>query len=98
MYGTVARLRAKPGRAGDLRALMEEWDRDMKPRVPGAERSLVYRLDADEDAFIVAAAFRDRKSYLANADNPDQDKWYRRLRECLDSDPEWMDGEIVHAS
>lgn len=95
MYGTVARFRAKPGRVGDLIALMEEWNRDFKPLVRGAMAGYTYRLDRDPDEMIMTAAFADKESYLANAASPDQDKWYRRFRELIEADPEWNDGEIL---
>ena len=40
----------------------------------------------------------DRDAYRANASDPEQDRWYRRMREHLDADPEWTDGELVYAS
>ena len=49
------------------------------------------------DELILVAVFRDRESYRANADDPEQDKWYRQLREHLQADPEWTDGEVVFA-
>lgn len=95
MYGTVARFRAKPGRAGDIVALMEEWSRDFKPKVRGATAGYVYRLDADPNEMIMTAAFADKDSYVANASSPEQDKWFRRFRELIEADPEWSDGEII---
>ncbi|MFA5891744.1 MAG: hypothetical protein WDA27_12460 [Actinomycetota bacterium] len=95
MYGTVARFHAKPGRAGDLAALMDEWDRDFKPLVRGAMAGYVYRLDKDPDEMIMTAVFQDKETYLANAASPAQDKWFQRFRELIDGDPEWNDGEIL---
>lgn len=98
MYGTVARARVKQGRLDDVIALMQEWDRDFAPKIKGAKAGYLYRLDADPNAVIMVAIFEDKASYTANADNPEQDKWFRRLRDNLEADPEWSDGEIVHAS
>lgn len=97
MYGTVARFRAKAGREADIRALFEEWDRDFKPKVKGALKGYLYKLDADPNAFMMCAVFQDKDSYLANAGNPEQDKWFRRFREHIEADPEWNDGEIVYS-
>lgn len=97
MYGTVARIKVKPGRWDDLLAVYDEWDRDLRPNVAGAVAAYLYKLDKDPNAAIMAAVFADKDSYDANADDPEQDKWYRRFRDCLDADPEWMDGEIVRS-
>jgi hypothetical protein len=38
--------------------------------------------------------FTSKESYLANANSPEQDAFYRRLRACLEADPEWIDGSF----
>lgn len=95
MYGTVAFVKAKPGTEAELRALNDEWERDFKPRVKGAMSGTIYRLDADPNSYIMTAVFADKASYEANANDPEQDKWYQRWRELLVDDPVWHDGEIV---
>jgi quinol monooxygenase YgiN len=95
MYGTVATIKVKPGRDEELLALLDEWNRDYRPKVKGAMGGTVYRLDADPNTFIMTAVFQDKATYEANADSPEQDKWYQRLRSTLTADPDWHDGEIV---
>ncbi len=41
------------------------------------------------------AVFEDKASYEANADNPEQHKWFGSLRDLLTEDPAWEDGEYV---
>lgn len=94
MFGTVAKVRVAPDKFDDLTAILAEWERDFRPKVRGAMGSVAYRLDADPDTVILCAVFEDRAAYEANADNPEQDKWYRRFRACLAADPEWMDGAV----
>ncbi|MCX2726790.1 hypothetical protein OO015_04680 [Thermomicrobium sp. 4228-Ro] len=43
------------------------------------------------------ATFDDRESYRRNADDPEQDRWYRALRALLSEDPYWEDGEVMQA-
>jgi quinol monooxygenase YgiN len=95
MYGTVAHMRLKPGSAPALMALMEDWGRDRKPHVAGAIGSYVLRPDNRPGEAVVVAIFTDRAAYQANAEDPEQDRWYRRLREHLEADPTWEDGEIT---
>jgi quinol monooxygenase YgiN len=94
MYGTIARLRAKPG-AHEL--LMDVGTQDPVRRVPGFVTRHIYRSDADPNEYWLTVVFESREAYLANAASPAQDASYRRLREFLASDPEWHDGEIVSA-
>lgn len=95
MYGTVARARVKAGRFEDLRGIFEEWERDRKPKVKGAVAGYVYRLDSDPNTIFLTAVFESKDLYIANAGDPEQDKWFRRMRECLEADPDWNDGEII---
>lgn len=92
MYGTIARVRVKPGRVEDLRALVTEYD-DLG--IPGFVASFLYQADADPDELWLAVAFVDRESYRLNAEDPAQDKRYREMRDLLEADPEWHDGAII---
>lgn len=95
MYGTLGRLKIKPGSFDDLVALNDEWLRDFKPKVEGFVASYIYRLDRDPNEVVMVAVFKDKQTYTDNADDPEQDKWFQRMRELMTSDPEWMDGEIL---
>ena len=53
------------------------------------------RPDGRPGELIGVAVFEDKASYQANADDPEQERWYFRLRELLEDDPEWEDGEYV---
>jgi hypothetical protein len=74
---------------------MDEWDRERKPKVRGAIGGYLFKPDKRSGELIGVAVFRDRQSYQANAQDPEQDRWYRRFREHLTADPEWEDGEIL---
>ncbi len=97
MYGTVARMHPKPGHEQTLIELNDEWQRERKPKVKGALGAYVLRPDNKPDEMILMAIFEDRQTYRANAEDPEQDRWFRRLREHLQADPEWEDGEIMAA-
>jgi quinol monooxygenase YgiN len=92
MYGTIARIKAKEGALDEI-ARMESG---RQPK--GAVSSYVFQSDENADELWLVAIFEDKESYLANADSPEQDNEYRRLRLLLKIDPEWHDGEIVFAA
>jgi len=92
MYGTIARMQAKPGAEGQFLALSKEFE-GMK--IPGHQGTYIYRSEADPNTFWMAVAFADKASYEANARDPEQDKRYQQMRALLAADPEWHDGEIV---
>ena len=92
MYGTVARMRVKPGHDAQMRALNEERQQNPADGFVGA---YVLRSDADPQEHWIVAVFRDRDVYRRNAEDPATDAQYRRMREHLEADPEWHDGEII---
>lgn len=95
MYGTIARLKLKPGQEAGMREYFAYWQRERQPQVPGALAAYVYQLDDDPQTWMMAVVFRDRESYRRNADSPEMEADYQRLRSMLAEDPVWHDGEVV---
>ncbi len=95
MFGTISHLRPKSGKEEELLNYLREWDRVRRPQVKGALAGYLYRSEKNPGEWIMAVVFQDRDSYFANANDPEQDKWYRRLRDLLETDPTWEDGEII---
>ena len=94
MYGSVARWRVKEGKGQELEQLAEEL---MRERPPGSNTVHVYRADADPREYWVASSWDSKEAYTTNSNTPQQDQRFRQLRDLMDSDPEWHDGEIVVA-
>ncbi len=94
MYGTVARMRLKPGVEAQMK---EQLTRFEALDVPGFVTTYIYRMDADPDEIYMAVVFKDREAYFANANSPEQHSRYEQMRALLAADPEWHDGEIVYA-
>lgn len=92
MYGTIARVRVKPGGAADLAAITSEYE---ALGVPGFVASYLYQADGDPDELWMSVIFVDRESYRLNAEDPAQDVRYREMRALLVADPEWHDGHII---
>lgn len=95
MYGTVARMRAKPGVEAQLAEQMRIFE---QAHVEGALGSYVYQMDNDPSEYWLAVIFTSKEAYVANAQSPEQDARYRQLLEYLAGPPEWHDGEIVYAA
>lgn len=93
MYGSIFRMRPKAGRASEVSALFQEWGDTRARQVPGVRAGYVLAPTNHPDQLIGVAVFKDRATYVANADTPEQNQWYLRIRELLEADPEWEDGE-----
>src|SRR4051812_12867732 len=94
MYGTIARLHVKPGKAAALFELSQNWSTEGTPGLVG---DYVYQMDAEPDVYYLAVMFESKEAYFANANSPQQDARYREMMACLAGEPEWHDGEIVFA-
>jgi hypothetical protein len=89
MFGSVFRMQVQPGKKQDLiNEMMDE------SRTPAGMRA-AYLYDSGGDEVWGVAIFDDEKSYRANAESPEQDKEYQRMRALLTSDPEWHDGNVI---
>ncbi len=98
MYGTIAHMRIKPGKEGELKNLLDEQARTFESgQVPGFIASYGYRMDEDAHDCYMAVLFANKETYRANAESPEQDARYRRLLALLEHEPEWHDGEVVFA-
>lgn len=93
MYGTISRIMPKPGKEEAVIQAMKEWQRDRRPQVKGAVGGYLYRLD--KGGMMMAYVFENRETYVANADDPAQDRWFQSFRALLATDPEWNDGEVI---
>jgi quinol monooxygenase YgiN len=94
MYGTLAKLPVKRENRDRIEALMREWERDLRPGAEGVQASYLLWPDDKRDIAYLVAVFSDEPSYRRNAESPAQDAWYRRLREALEDDPHWIDGQF----
>jgi heme-degrading monooxygenase HmoA len=92
MYGTIARFKIQPGKEDELVAQMKEFE---QIRVDGWVASAFYRADAGGDEYWLAVVFSSQETYRANAESPEQDARYQRMRALLTADPQWHDGEVI---
>ncbi len=92
MYGTVARMKLKPGAEEKIMQLMEG---SQAGRV-GHVATYVFRSDADPNVHFVSTIFESKSAYKKFADSPEQGKRFHQMRELLAADPDWHDGEVIH--
>lgn len=90
MYGSMFKMRPKPGKAEELRDYLISVQR----RAPG--HITAYVLIEDGGAAVWGfGVFANEEQYRANSDDPEQGKIYETFRALLDADPEWHDGSIA---
>jgi quinol monooxygenase YgiN len=94
MYGTVARMKVKPGKVDELIKLTVDQVGGRRPK--GYLGEIIYKMDNNPNELMMAVFFADKASYQANASDPEMNKEYEAYRAVLDADPEWNDGEVIH--
>ncbi len=94
MFGTIATLHPKAGQEGAAAEAVDSWWRERSGKVEGTVCVHLYRGTA-EGELVMAVVFDTQEHYEANANDPDQDVWYRKLVALLETEPEWADGEVL---
>ncbi len=90
MYGTIAKMKVKPGHIDALLAINEEVDEER-----GMAFVHCYKIEGAENDYVLAVGFESKAAYEANAKSPEQHQRYLQYLEHLESEPEWQDGEII---
>jgi hypothetical protein len=90
MYGTIARMKVKPGM---LDAMMA-WG-DNLPDPDEANIMLIYRSDHDPNELWMVVAAESREAYHAQAQSPEQHEIFTEMMQFLVEEPEWHDGEVI---
>ncbi len=96
MFGSVFHMTPRPGHEQQLQAQFERWNKERAPKVKGYVETLGLRKVDGSGQLIGVAVFASREDYERNAQDPEQDAWYRELRSHLTEDPMWEDGEVVY--
>ena len=92
MFGTVARMKFKPGSFDKMQDLMKGFE---ERQVKGFVFNAVYRSQSDPDEVWMIVGFEDEASYRANANDPQTDKMAQEYQQLMAAPPEWHDGEIL---
>jgi quinol monooxygenase YgiN len=93
MYGTIARMKIKPGSLDALTSLTSSMEGDLAG--VGWLSSTIYQSDGDPNELWLAVVFESKEAYHKNAQSPAQNERFTQMRALLEADPEWHDGMVV---
>ncbi len=94
MFGTIAHATLKPGQEANLRELMAEWRREIRPKVPGRFLELSGHAAGKPDQIVFVALAQDEATYRALAAMPEQHEFYLRFNQVFEAEPTWEDVEL----
>jgi hypothetical protein len=90
-------MKPLPGQEANIAAHFRRWERDRRPIVGGAVGGYLFRPKSNTGELVGVSVFDSESSYTKNANDPQQDEWYRDLRQMLEADPDWSDGDVLVA-
>src|SRR5437660_10827514 len=91
MYGTIARFKLKKECLRDFMALGREWDEKERVRAAGYINSEILWEDREAGRACMVVHFTSKEAYVKNANSPEQDRFYRRLKAGVEGEPEWIE-------
>lgn len=97
-HATFWRMNVKPGQMDALQALMSDpkMAADMKAR--GWETDVTGVSKKNPNEIWGAVTWDTSERYYANADSPEQNAIYEKMRAMLTGDPEWFDCDVLFES
>ena len=95
MFGTVARVRVKPGHEKELAEMAAEIT---EANPPGFVTNYILQSKDDPQEKWMVAIFESEKAYYDNAEDPQTNAQYEKWMEIVEGAPEWHDVhvEAVH--
>jgi hypothetical protein len=94
MFGTIARATLKPGQEAARDAYLEDWKREIRPKIPGSFVHLIGHAAGRPDQLVLVALAQDEATYRRLAEMPEQHAFYLRFREMVEGEPAWEDVEL----
>jgi quinol monooxygenase YgiN len=94
MYGTIAKLKVKPGQVEAMKSHMASVS---SHHAPGFVSVSTYQMDADPNELYLAVLFESKETYIANANSPESDADFKKMMQFLVAEPEWHDGKILYS-
>lgn len=90
MYGTIFKLKVKPGHVEDLIDSMTS-----SPTPTGAIAFFIMNPDNQDNDLIAVAVFESKEAYISNANRPEQHEAFLDMMTHLQKEPEWIDGKYI---
>lgn len=95
MFGSIFVMRPRPGMEQAVIAHMGKWQEEREPKIKGFKASHLYRNVQNPAELMAAVVFDSKENYFANSDDPEQDTWYRELVALLETEPSFIDGDVL---
>lgn len=92
---TFWKMKVKPGKLDDLKSVMTNAAEEARIKKSGWKMTIIgSRKDSPNETWGMVT-WDTSENYYKNAESPDQDKDYQKMRQLMDADPEWFDCDLI---
>jgi hypothetical protein len=92
---TFFKMKVQPGKASELQKLMSDTQDLDRVKKAGFQMSVLGTRKDNPDEMWGAVTWDTSENYYKNAESPDQNKEYEKMRALLTADPEWFDCDVI---
>ena len=93
---TFFRMKVQPGKVDEMKQLVSDRGAENQRQAgAGWQSTVVGQSKSDPNSFWGAVTWDTTARYQANADTPEQNAWFQKMRALLESDPEWFDCDVL---
>jgi heme-degrading monooxygenase HmoA len=93
---TYFRMKVQPGKIDDLKRLTHDQGAEARRLADsGWEKTVIGQSKSDPNTVWGVVTWDTTERYQANANAPEQNEWYQKMRALLESDPEWFDCDVI---
>lgn len=97
-HATFWKMNVKPGQMDALLAMMSDPGMEAEMKSRGWEMDITGVSKNNPNEFWGAVVWDTSERYYANADSPEQNAVYEKMRAMLTGDPEWFDCDVLSES
>lgn len=95
---TFWKMKVKPGKITEITKIMNSPDDQERLKASGWQLTVVGARKDNPDEIWGMVIWDNSDNYKKNADSPDQNADYEKMRALLTADPEWFDCDVVEES
>jgi hypothetical protein len=95
---TFWRMKTQPGKISEIQRIMSSAQDQQRIKERGWEMTVIGTKKDNPDEVWGMVTWDTSDNYYKNAESPDQDADYQKMRSLLTADPEWFDCDVVEES
>ncbi len=92
---TYWKMQLKPGKLDEMQKLASAEENERRLKGAGWKGTIIGKSKDNPDVVWGTVLWDNSDNYRKNAESPEQNAWFEKMRALLVADPEWFDCDIV---